>query len=244
MPADASGFILNLTKGEVIDLVVDNFDDGSHPLHFHGNRVWVLGEGEGYFDYSLVSDSADTTSGSTDESAAPEPPGAGLDATLRPAPASDSSTIATTAATAGGEGKNGVPKEVMRDTIVVGAYHWLAVRLRVEREGVWLVHCHNVWHFAAGMAWVLVVDDSSDAPFPSSVPHSGIGALGERGTNKKEEGVEDMRMEHCPSGQRWPGVRDEVWLKDGEGGEDEERGEGLGYEGPREEGDDRGRGVT
>lgn len=34
---------------KTIDILVENFDDGSHPLHLHGMKFWVLGAGHGYF---------------------------------------------------------------------------------------------------------------------------------------------------------------------------------------------------
>lgn len=33
---------------KTVDLLVENFDDGNHPLHLHGTRVWVLAQGHGY----------------------------------------------------------------------------------------------------------------------------------------------------------------------------------------------------
>ena len=32
---------------EVVDIIVNNQDDGSHPFHFHGYNFWVMGEGAG-----------------------------------------------------------------------------------------------------------------------------------------------------------------------------------------------------
>ncbi|CAK7231821.1 hypothetical protein SCUCBS95973_008050 [Sporothrix curviconia] len=34
---------------KVIDLIFQNFDEGSHPLHLHGHQMFVLGAGHGYF---------------------------------------------------------------------------------------------------------------------------------------------------------------------------------------------------
>ncbi|EPE04792.1 l-ascorbate oxidase [Ophiostoma piceae UAMH 11346] len=34
---------------QVIDLLFQNFDEGSHPLHLHGHQMYVLGAGHGYF---------------------------------------------------------------------------------------------------------------------------------------------------------------------------------------------------
>ena len=33
---------------QVLDIVVTNFDDGNHPLHLHGYKYFVLGQGHGY----------------------------------------------------------------------------------------------------------------------------------------------------------------------------------------------------
>lgn len=37
-------YILNFdTRGMIVDLLINNFDDGAHPLHLHGYKFWVLG---------------------------------------------------------------------------------------------------------------------------------------------------------------------------------------------------------
>lgn len=33
----------------VIDLIIQNFDENAHPLHLHGHKFWVLGQGHAYF---------------------------------------------------------------------------------------------------------------------------------------------------------------------------------------------------
>ncbi|KAG8220174.1 multi-copper oxidase laccase-like protein [Butyriboletus roseoflavus] len=33
----------------VIDLIINNYDDSSHPFHLHGHVFWVLGEGQGNY---------------------------------------------------------------------------------------------------------------------------------------------------------------------------------------------------
>lgn len=38
---------------KTIDILVDNFDDGNHPLHLHGYKYFVLAQGHGYFDYQM-----------------------------------------------------------------------------------------------------------------------------------------------------------------------------------------------
>jgi FtsP/CotA-like multicopper oxidase with cupredoxin domain len=34
---------------KVVDLVIQNFDERSHPLHLHGHKFWVLAQNHGYF---------------------------------------------------------------------------------------------------------------------------------------------------------------------------------------------------
>ncbi|RFU33384.1 hypothetical protein B7463_g2957, partial [Scytalidium lignicola] len=34
---------------KVVDIIVQNFDEGNHPMHLHGHKFWVLGQGHGMF---------------------------------------------------------------------------------------------------------------------------------------------------------------------------------------------------
>jgi len=34
---------------KVADLIIQNFDEGNHPMHLHGHKFWVLGQGHGMF---------------------------------------------------------------------------------------------------------------------------------------------------------------------------------------------------
>ncbi|GAV55678.1 hypothetical protein ZYGR_0AY00700 [Zygosaccharomyces rouxii] len=46
-----SQYMINLNqRGQVVDLVLNNYDDGAHPFHLHGHKFWVLAIGDsGYF---------------------------------------------------------------------------------------------------------------------------------------------------------------------------------------------------
>lgn len=35
-----------------IDILIDNFDDGTHPIHLHGYKFWILDSGRGYLNRS------------------------------------------------------------------------------------------------------------------------------------------------------------------------------------------------
>jgi FtsP/CotA-like multicopper oxidase with cupredoxin domain len=42
-------FVIQHTGIKVVDLVIQNFDEGNHPMHLHGHKFWVLGQGHGMF---------------------------------------------------------------------------------------------------------------------------------------------------------------------------------------------------
>ena len=52
--------VLQVDGIKTIDILIMNFDDGNHPLHLHGHKYFVLGQGHGYFDYSTY-DSIDVS---------------------------------------------------------------------------------------------------------------------------------------------------------------------------------------
>lgn len=47
-------YLINLDKrGEIVDFVINNYDDGSHPFHMHGYKFWLVGSSDrGYFKES------------------------------------------------------------------------------------------------------------------------------------------------------------------------------------------------
>ncbi|KAG9230603.1 multicopper oxidase-domain-containing protein [Amylocarpus encephaloides] len=42
-------FSIQHTGIKVVDVVVQNYDEGNHPMHLHGHKFWVLGQGHGMF---------------------------------------------------------------------------------------------------------------------------------------------------------------------------------------------------
>lgn len=45
--------VIQVNEIQTIDVLIDNFDDGNHPLHLHGYKYFVLAQGHGYFDPHL-----------------------------------------------------------------------------------------------------------------------------------------------------------------------------------------------
>ncbi|EKM52914.1 uncharacterized protein PHACADRAFT_261609 [Phanerochaete carnosa HHB-10118-sp] len=92
-------FLLTEDSVQVVDLLIDNLDDGDHPFHLHGHRPWNVGSGPGRYI------------------------GQALNAT----------------------------NPLRRDTILLPAYHWVALRFVTDNPGLWAFHCHLAWHMGAGM---------------------------------------------------------------------------------------------
>ncbi|RDW95296.1 hypothetical protein BP5796_01059 [Coleophoma crateriformis] len=42
-------FMIQHSGIKVVDLIIQNFDEGNHPMHLHGHKFWVLGQGHGMF---------------------------------------------------------------------------------------------------------------------------------------------------------------------------------------------------
>ncbi|GJE96110.1 multicopper oxidase [Phanerochaete sordida] len=96
---DGEQFLLTEDSVQVVDLVIDNIDDGDHPFHLHGHRPWIVGSGAGRYI---------------------------------------------------GQPLNGT-NALRRDTVLIKAYHWTALRFVTDNPGMWAFHCHLAWHMAAGM---------------------------------------------------------------------------------------------
>lgn len=66
----SSGFsdnqlVISVPKGRVVDLLIQNLDDGAHPFHLHGHEFWVMAQSPvpattGYFPWETY-DSLNTT---------------------------------------------------------------------------------------------------------------------------------------------------------------------------------------
>jgi FtsP/CotA-like multicopper oxidase with cupredoxin domain len=44
-----NNFLIQHSGIKIVDLIIQNFDEGNHPMHLHGHKFWILGQGHGYF---------------------------------------------------------------------------------------------------------------------------------------------------------------------------------------------------
>ncbi|KAG7293654.1 hypothetical protein NEMBOFW57_003709 [Staphylotrichum longicolle] len=79
-----------------------------------------------------------------------------------------------------------------RDTVTVGSYQWVIIRVVLDNPGVWALHCHNAWHAEAGMAMQLLV----------------------RGEELRKKGVGQVERDMCTRKGVEAGVRpsDSIWF--------------------------------
>ncbi|KAL2006773.1 hypothetical protein VTN00DRAFT_9441 [Thermoascus crustaceus] len=121
-----------------VDLVVNNLDEGPHPFHLHGHNFYVLTIHEstiGWGSYNPFED--------------PSPPG------LAPNPSSTDDNNSNS------DSPYDLSRAVLRDTVQIPRRGHAVLRFRADNPGVWLFHCHILWHLAGGMA--MLVDVMGDA---------------------------------------------------------------------------------
>ncbi|KAK7911605.1 Cupredoxin [Apiospora marii] len=100
---------LLIKSGDVVEVIINNHDDGGHPWHTHGYWFQVI---------------ARTPTNSGDYAGEPlKPP------RRRP---------------------------LQRDTVMLNAGAYLAIRFRANNPGVHLFHCHIEWHVVSGLVATLI----------------------------------------------------------------------------------------
>ncbi|KAI1782831.1 multicopper oxidase [Ganoderma leucocontextum] len=50
----SSQLITTINEQHVVQMVIDNLDDGDHPFHLHGQKFWIVGQGDGRFQGATV----------------------------------------------------------------------------------------------------------------------------------------------------------------------------------------------
>lgn len=118
----------------LVEIVINNYDDGQHPIHIHGHQVQIVSKRSNIFgsgDPEKRSTSLSTPSMSTRwRSASPE--------------ARSASKVSMRA----------IP--IRRDTWTLAPLGQTIIRYKADNPGIWLFHCHMEWHVEAGLAALMV----------------------------------------------------------------------------------------
>ncbi|PYH92531.1 hypothetical protein BO71DRAFT_456948 [Aspergillus ellipticus CBS 707.79] len=126
--SDAS---LSDQTGTWVDLVVNNLDDSGHPFHLHGHHPYILNVYQppiGWGSYNPFTDAY--------------PPGLSPSDTPYPVP----------------NPPYDLTRAQLRDTVHIPRRGYAVLRFRADNPGVWLFHCHILWHSVSGMAMLVQVD--------------------------------------------------------------------------------------
>jgi iron transport multicopper oxidase len=116
-------------QGEVVELVINNFDGGGHPTHLHGHAPQLVARAPGVYNSRWEHPNQPNTEGTETSSNA-----------------------------LGYTGDTGrMPRVPMRrDTWVTAPKGYTVIRFRADNPGVWLLHCHMEWHVVAGLTATIV----------------------------------------------------------------------------------------
>jgi len=51
---------------------------------------------------------------------------------------------------------------MLRDSVYIPSRAYAVLRFRADNPGIWLFHCHVLWHLSSGMAMLVGVGDYVD----------------------------------------------------------------------------------
>ncbi|KAJ5207777.1 hypothetical protein N7449_002156 [Penicillium cf. viridicatum] len=139
---DANQFAITTGPEPVwIDLVINNLDEGSHPFHLHGHHFYILAVHQAEFGWGSYNPFIDK---------------------IPPHLESDSDELKNDTVDAHkpngyNSGLYDTSQAALRDTVQIPSRGYAVLRFRADNPGVWLFHCHMLWHSATGMAMLIDV---------------------------------------------------------------------------------------
>jgi iron transport multicopper oxidase len=142
---NAHAMVLNYN--EVIEVVINNFDTGYHPIHIHGHAPQIGQSLLVSFSVKLLTSivaRSSTGSGTFDPS---------LERDQYMDPPIPGAQYVMPAADALGYNRDTEPFPeipIKRDTWLLAAQGYTVIRFRANNPGVWFFHCHMDWHNIAG----------------------------------------------------------------------------------------------
>ncbi|KAK4986627.1 hypothetical protein LTR50_005154 [Elasticomyces elasticus] len=118
-------------QGDVVEIVINNYDAGSHPFHIHGHDVQVVARQAGVYN--------------------PPPHFKHPDQPNKSGHNGSSNALGYNGNTAS---MPAVP--MRRDTWLIAPNGYTVIRFVANNPGVWFLHCHMDWHAELGLAMTLI----------------------------------------------------------------------------------------
>ncbi|KAJ5365689.1 hypothetical protein N7517_008575, partial [Penicillium concentricum] len=125
-----------------VDLVINNLDEGSHPFHMHGHHFYILAVHQAEFGWGSYNPFVDKI-----------PPHLETDSDALKNETDDVQNPNT----GYNSGLYDTSRAALRDTVRIPSRGYAVLRFRADNPGVWLFHCHMLWHSATGMAMLIDV---------------------------------------------------------------------------------------
>jgi iron transport multicopper oxidase len=116
-------------KNQVIEIVINNFDGGSHPMHLHGHAPQLVERAGGVFTPGAKHPNQQNKTGTN-------------------------TTVSALGYTQDTSKMRNVP--MRRDTWMIAPSGYTVIRFRANNPGVWLLHCHMEWHVVAGLTATII----------------------------------------------------------------------------------------
>jgi iron transport multicopper oxidase len=124
-----------LRKNDVVEVVINNYDNGPHPVHIHGHQVQLVARSTGVYNRTgghprhgflpagIINDNGNATS-------------LGFSNSTQSMPATP----------------------MRRDTWTLAPSGYTVIRFVANNPGIWFMHCHMEWHMEAGLLMTFVED--------------------------------------------------------------------------------------
>jgi len=128
---NANAFVVK--GGQLVEIVINNYDVGVHPMHIHGHAVQLVARSPGNFT--------------------PPTPKQHHHHGQSGQPKMQANAM-------GYDGDTSkMPRIPMRrDTWMVAGSGYTVLRFIADNPGVWFIHCHMEWHIEAGLAAMIIED--------------------------------------------------------------------------------------
>ncbi|KAK4995558.1 hypothetical protein LTR66_004652 [Elasticomyces elasticus] len=118
-------------QGDVVEVVINNYDAGSHPFHIHGHDVQLVARQSGVYNPPPHFKHPDQPNKSGHNGTSNALGYSGDTATMPAVP-------------------------MRRDTWLIAPKGYTVIRFVADNPGVWFLHCHMDWHAELGLAMTLI----------------------------------------------------------------------------------------
>lgn len=157
------------------ECVIFNYEGQNHPYHLHGFHVHIIG-----YNYTETRMQMQPNFDPEAEQLIYDPALYGRNASHVSEHLISGTFLRDCLLFAGIPDLGEAAPSIMADTFTIPYFGFVVLRIRSDNPGIWLFHCHMDYHLAAGMGFVLDVQQSGGGyglgPPPNGMPMCNAGA--------------------------------------------------------------------